>query len=346
MARRRRPVGAVALALATVVAAMIPATGWAATSSGASRPGGTVACSPHLLVLSAMPLELDPLLAAASIDQRRTVVVDGRAFYQGTLRGNDVIMGLSGIGLVNAQRTTETAFQQFRCGSRPAISGVVFSGTSGGDYIGDVMVPRQWTEDGKSWVGADPAMLATVDNVLQAGAVPLEQSTPTGDPACACPPSTNAVTPVRVTHKPQVEVGGDGLSMDPFGGRAFPCAPGGSDVFGCVPCREKNTGTVSQAAGFVSGAVPFVNPSFFLGYGAASNPPPGSYVEQDMETAAVFQVAADHHVPAIGFRAASDGKGDPLMLPGFPAQFFVYRQLAADNAAATALAFLAAWARA
>jgi hypothetical protein len=33
------------------------------------------------------------------------------------------------------------------------------------------------------------------------------------------------------------------------------------------------------------------------------------------------------------------------MLPGFPAQFFVYKQLAADNAAATALAFLGVWAR-
>jgi hypothetical protein len=58
----------------------------------------------------------------------------------------------------------------------------------------------------------------------------------------------------------------------------------------------------------------------------------------------VGAVAAANHVPIIGFRAASDGGGDPLMLPGFPFQFFVYRQLAADNAARSALAFLAAWA--
>ncbi len=42
-------------------------------------------------------------------------------------------------------------------------------------------------------------------------------------------------------------------------------------------------------------------------------------------------------------RRVPDDKG-PLMLPGFPSEFFVYRQLAADNAAATALAFLRAWA--
>jgi nucleoside phosphorylase len=61
-----------------------------------------------------------------------------------------------------------------------------------------------------------------------------------------------------------------------------------------------------------------------------------------METAAVATVAARHHLPFLGFRAASDGNGDPLMLPGFPFQFFVYRQLAADNAAAVALRFLGA----
>ncbi len=346
MAFRRRLARAAALALGIFAITTTPAMGsWAGGTADASPAGPTVGCTPRLLVLSAMPTELDPLLAAAAIDQQRTVVVDGRAFYEGTLRGNKVIMALTGIGLVNAKDTAEAAFQHFRCGSRPEISGVVFSGTSGGDYIGDVMVPNRWTEDGRTWVGADPAMLATVRRAVSGATVPLEQSAPTGDPACTCPPPPNVVTPVRVTHKPQVEVGGDGLSMDPFGGRALPCTPGGSDVFGCVPCLEKNTQAASQTARFVSGAVPFVDPSFFLGYEAASTPPPGSYVEQDMETAAVFQVATQDHVPAIGFRAASDGKGDPLMLPGFPAQFFVYKQLAADNAAATALAFLGAWAR-
>src|SRR5205807_1507282 len=197
-----------------------------ATSTGASGGAPTSACTPRLLVLSALPVELDPLLAAASVDQKRTVVVNGRNFYLGTLGGNNVIMALTGIGLVNAQRSAETAFQYFRCGARPAISGIVFSGTSGGDYIGDVMVPNRWTEDGKTWVGADPAMLTTVRNVVHSAAVPLEQSTPTGDPACACQAIPNVVTPVQVTHKPQVEVGGDGLSMDPFEGRAFPCTPG------------------------------------------------------------------------------------------------------------------------
>ena len=65
---------------------------------------------------------------------------------------------------------------------------------------------------------------------------------------------------------------------------------------------------------------------------------------QDEETAAAALSARAHGVPFLGIRAVSDGGGDPLHLPGFPAQFFVYRQLAADNAAAVTMAFLRRWA--
>jgi hypothetical protein len=47
--------------------------------------------------------------------------------------------------------------------------------------------------------------------------------------------------------------------------------------------------------------------------------------------------------PFIGFRGISDGSPDPLMLPGFPSQFVVYDQLAADNSATMALALIRAW---
>ncbi|MCA1833262.1 MAG: hypothetical protein LC750_11155 [Actinobacteria bacterium] len=67
------------------------------------------------------------------------------------------------------------------------------------------------------------------------------------------------------------------------------------------------------------------------------------YLWTDMETAAVAQVANANTIPFIAFRALSDGLGDPLHLPGFPFQFFYYRQLAADNAAEMTLAFLQAW---
>src|SRR5438105_1646336 len=144
---------------------------------------------------------------------------------------------MSGIGLVNAARTTQTALDHFRCGSRRGISGVAFSGTSGGrTYIGDVTVPARYTEDGTTWLRADAAMLATVRDVVASGSVRLERAAPLGDPACACQ-NPDAIKTVSVSHAPQIIVGGDGLSSDPFGGRAWPCIPGGGDGFGCVPCR-------------------------------------------------------------------------------------------------------------
>jgi len=118
--------------------------------------------------------------------------------------------------------------------------------------------------------------------------------------------------------------------------------PQGGDVFGCQPCRARLVDP-NDVPRFLTGAAPlFTDPNFFLGYSSA--PPSAKFDADDMETAAVASVAAQKKVPFIGFRSLSDGLGDPLNLPGFPAQFFVYRQYAADNAAAVAMAFLAAWA--
>jgi hypothetical protein len=104
-----------------------------------------------------------------------------------------------------------------------------------------------------------------------------------------------------------------------------------------------DTQSAQQTEDLATTVPPFLQTSFFLNYESQSAAPPGKYVSEDNETAAVFAVAARHGVPYIGFRAASDGGGDPLHLPGFPSELVVYRQLAADNAAAAALAFLSAW---
>ena len=294
-------------------------------------------CRPHLIVLSAFPAELGPLLARARIDD----VVDSgaRRFYVGTLEGHRVVMALTGIGLVNADATSRLAVSLFGCGLR----GVVFSGVSGGrTNIGDVTVPARWTLDGgTTWYPADPRMLATAS--AASPSAHLWNVAPVGDPACLGVP-TDAVRTVAVLSAPRVIVGGDGTSSDPFRGSPLPCAPGGGDVFGCHPCADHRT-SPAEATRFATGAIPFVDPAFFLGYLSAPPSTPAGFDADDMETAAVARVASQHAVPFIAFRALSDGGGDPLHLPGFPFQFFVYRQLAADNAAAVAKAFLAAWRR-
>ena len=170
----------------------------------------------------------------------------------------------------------------------------------------------------------------------------LERTNPLGDPACACIP-TDLVKTVTLSYQPEVAVGGDGQTSDPFGGRALPCAPNGGDIFGCEPCKEQKR-TAEDAQRFVPGILPFI-PNFFLEYLQSPQQTDTSYAAQDEETAAVGAVATSHGVPFIGFRGGSDGGGDPLMLPGFPFQFFFYKQIAADNAAIATIDFLGAWAR-
>lgn len=286
-----------------------------------------------------MPLEAAPILAKAQVDPKPAWVNDGKGFWAGTLEGNRVVIALTGIGIVNATNTTKAAFSYFHC-----FSLVVFSGTSGGYDIGDVMVPSRWTQDGVNFVNTSSQALSVFNSVL-ADPPALEQTTPAGDPFCTCATAglRSATTPVTVEYQPAIRPGGDGVSHDGFGGRALPCTTSVNDVFGCWPCRFPDSAVATQTTNLAQTVPPFIDPSFFTGYESNSAPPKGDYVSDDMETAAAFDVAQAHGVPVIGFRAASDGRGDPLNLPGFPAEFFFYRQLAADNAASVALAFLADW---
>jgi nucleoside phosphorylase len=329
----RRTVLAVATAFCVLA-------GFALADSGVASPDAAASCTPRVLVLSAMPIELSPLLTSEHVT--KTVTVDGRDFFVGTLRGHDVVLAMTRIGPVNATTTTKLALRTFRCGSASAISAAVFSGVAGGDYIGDVAVPTRWTLDnGHSWLPVDSSMLATARAVAKT-AVPLERKTPVGDPLCTCVVNPSTVSTVTVEHKPKIEVGGNGQTTDPFGGRAIPCVPGDDDVFGCDPCPAAKH-IARDARAFPAGILPFVGTGFFTGYLKSPAKTNTTYTAQDEETAAVDRVVTAAGIPFIGFRAVSDGGGDPLRLPGFPVQFFYYRQLAADNAALTTLAFLQAW---
>lgn len=325
----------------SVVLALLAAVPFAPSGAAQVDP-----CIPRLLVLSAFPGEIDLLITELLDTQLEGIVeLDGRRFFVGELRGNEVVLALSGIGLANAEEATTNAFGYFNCGGAVSITGVVFSGVSGGTTnIGDVSVPERWTLDDPAspsaeWFEVDQAMFATAEQA--APGVNLTRRVPLGDVACVgIDPST--VRTIRMPEAPKITFGGIGKSADPFNGRRWPCIPGGGDIFGCEPCRAPKT--PPDVLRFVEDARPFVDPDFFLDY---ENPPAGTpYEAEDMESAAVFKVAAANGIPFIAFRALSDGKGDPLNLPGFPVQFFFYRQLAADNAALVALAFLEAWAAA
>src|SRR4051794_25025563 len=292
------------------------------------------ACAERVLIVSAMPLELNPFIEDAQLKDPQ--VRSGRTFYPGKLAGSSVVLAMSGIGPVNATRTAQAGLSLPGCRFRA----VLFSGVAGSTgNIGDVAVPRRWTiDEGKHWRPVDPRMLS-VARRLDEKSLGLTQDVPVGDAACACP-GVDAATPVHLPTRVRLRIGGGGATTDPFNGRAVPCVPGGGDIAGCEPCLTL-PGTVDNTSEFAKRAPDFpdVVQGVFSGQASSS-----MHVDAvDEETAAVQAVAAAHHVPFLGFRGVSDGKGDPLGLPGFPVQFAVYRQLAADNAAAAVIGFLQDW---
>jgi nucleoside phosphorylase len=297
-----------------------------------------------------MPLELNPLISKTTPESQVVVQPDGeapRTFYFGHLADNDVVLAMTGIGMVNAEQTTRAAFAEF--GS--CFLGVVFSGVAGSIYnIGDVAIAEEWTihgnREGQGFTPANAGMLTTARRLEEPGAVELSRDVPVGDAACLCPgveSVTNAGLPITMPQPMKVVVGGQGTTYDTFSGYAVPCAPGGGDVAGCKPCIT-TPGLDRDAAAFAENAPPlFTGGDFFQGLFAFESTT-DEYVAQDEETALVSKVSAENGVPFLGVRAASDGHGDPLGLPGFPFQFFTYRQLAGNNAAAVTIAFLEAWA--
>jgi nucleoside phosphorylase len=333
------------LGLLLAATLLVPAVAAAPGAIARSTATAQRSCVERVLVLASLPAEVDPLLAAAKLGPGQPVTRSGRHFFVGTLEGHPVIIGMVGIGLVNAQRVAEAAFDGFRCGAASEISSVVYSGVAGGAQgarIGDVTVPARWTLDnGKTWMTTDPAMLSTASAVVSGGSLQLEKTAPLGSPGCACS-NPDLVKTVTFPYQPRVIIGGSGQSYDTFGGHEFPCVPGGGDIFGCEPCPYVLQ-SVSDAPRAATDMAGIIGPQFFLDNLQPASPSEKNYEVSDNETASADQVAVAHGVAFIAFRAISDGSPDPLMLPGYPSQFFAYYQLAADNAAHTALAFLRAW---
>lgn len=255
-----------------------------------------------IAVVSAMPVELAAVLAHTDVTETRTI--DGHIYRLGTIGGRSVVLTMTGIGLVNAKNVTTALLDHFE------VDGIVFSGVAGSRYnIADVTVPDTWTltMDGSTYP-VDAAWLARAQALVTSPDVTLERCTPS---------PTDPTASVCMPQAPVVVVGGVGQSADPFGRTAFRCMADNDEVYGCD----------------IGGPAP-PTPTFSL------PPDPMPPVASDEETAAVAKVAQSRGVRFIAFRAVSDGANDPLMLPGFPGQFFAYYRLASHNAAAAAVALV------
>jgi nucleoside phosphorylase len=262
---------------------------------------------PHVAIVSAYPAELAPIVAATAIET--TVQIDARPYYAGRLAGVRVLLGLTGIGIVNATTAAESLL------ARPGIVALLMSGTAGTrHHIGDVVLASELVESGRQGIfHANPALLALARRGVTALPEPLERCTPV-------PPGPADSPFVCLLFAPTVVFGGRAVSGDVFGDMALPCTPGGGEIFGCeLPLPAAS--------------------------GAGGEPTPLQAIStqdvEDNESAAVARVAARHQVPFLAVRAGSDGGGDPLGDRGFPTQFFDYYRLAANNAGNVTAAIVA-----
>jgi adenosylhomocysteine nucleosidase len=275
--------------------------------------------TPRLAVMSAYEPEWQVLLD--TIEAEETFTINGYDYTTGNLAGNDVVLFLTGVSMVNATMTSQIALERFN------ITGIVFSGIAGGVNpdlnIGDVTIAEQW--------GQYQEMLYGRENPDGTFLIPEWAETPFPAYGYMFPQNVE----VRTEAKPEIEyrfwfqVDADMLETARSIADSVELATCGADDV----CLSQAPKLVIGGNG-VSGQT-FVDNAEFREWTFET------FQAQvlDMETAAVAMVAYQNSVPFIAFRSLSDLAGGG---PG-ENEIGTFFQIASDNSAKVMLAFLEAW---
>jgi adenosylhomocysteine nucleosidase len=272
------------------------------------RPGVMAAYEPEWVVLE------------KTIQHRKEYTMNGTRFLTGEIEGKPVLLFLSGVSMVNAAMTTQFALDHFN------INRIVFSGIAGGAdptlSIGDVVVPRQWSQylemifankkkgdytlpeyaKNRKRIENFGMMFPQPVTVTQKGHVGMEERFWfLADSNLLAAANKVAHSSIKfkkcttggycVTQQPKMIVGGNGVS---------------GQVFADNKKFREYTFRVFKAE------------------------------VQDMETAAVAHVAYTNNIPFIAFRSVSDLAGGGASQN----EEETYCQLASDNAAMAVVSFL------
>ena len=339
--------------LRPLFAALLPAL--ASTCMAAAGTTCPPDCAPRIGIVSAFGQEADILVAQTQ--DRRTVVVNGNRFTTGTLRGNRVVIVLSGVSMINSTMVTQLMLDHFR------VERLVMSGIAGGlnpaHHVGDVTVPERWAMPMEVFWNRDNAVPAACGKAGDVSCLGLKLAEADGKPVApfalgASAPAAGASAAVptglfmrdnfvmNTANAPRGEFRFDYpvdaamlsvvRAIKPALKRCGPKAQGPDDAKQCVKTQPE---LVVGGRG-VSGTAFLANPQY------------RAYLfEQlhaetvEMETAALAHVAYANGVPYIAFRSLSDLAGAEAFDPDVTTLFT--SGLAETNEAAVTLAFLEAW---
>ncbi len=278
--------------------------------------------SPRIAVMSAFEPELALLLKKTKISKK--YVINGTEFTTGKLAGNDVVLLLSGISMVNAAMNTQLLFDNFN------VTNLVFSGIAGGVnpnlYIGDVSVPERWGQ--------------YLESVYMRETSPSKFQAPKGKSKTEFAPyGMMQPRPVRVrsAKHPEIEYK-FWFDVDP---EMLAVAKQIKDI-DLKSCDAKNNCIKEKpkliiGGNGVSGQV-FMDNADFRRY--TFNTFKANVL--DMESAACAMVAYANGIPFLAFRSLSDLAGGG---PG-ENEMYAFMGIAAENASNVVYAFLTKWAQA
>ncbi len=337
MTRRSRALWLVPALLAPLVAAAAPR---ACLSE----------CTPRIGIVSAFGAEAAILVKETR--GARTWTINGNRFTTGTLRGNRVVIVLSGVSMINAAMTTQTLIDHFR------IERLVMSGISGGvdpaHHVGDVLVPDTWVMPLEVFWHHDSSLPTPCGAPGELSCLGLRLARIDGKPVAPFTLPGGAATGLFMRENHATRPGGAAegeyvfdYRVDPAmlavakeiaptlarcGPKAARSADGAVDPGLCVGTQPR----IVVGGRGVSGTAFLANAAYraylFEQIGAQT---------VDMETASLAHVAFVNGIPYIAFRSLSDLAGAQDFNADVVALFA--SGLAETNESAVTLAFLAAW---
>ncbi|WP_240950698.1 5'-methylthioadenosine/S-adenosylhomocysteine nucleosidase [Collimonas pratensis] len=302
-------------------------------------------CKPRIGIVSAFGAEADILLEQTQ--KKRDWKINGNRFTTGELRGNPVVIVLSGVSVVNATMVTQLMMDHFHV-ERLLMSGIA-GGVNPDNHVGDVIVPESWAMPMEVYWNGDGSLPAPCGTAGDVGCLGVRLATENGKPR----PDFKIATPqgpvssglfmrenfvMNAGNAPQGEFRFDFQADAEMLALARTLKPA------LAKCGPKNPALCVSVQPELRVGGRGVSGSAFL-----ANPGYRAYLYEnlqaqvvDMETAAFAQVAYANRVPFIAFRSLSDlAGGNDFKDVGA----FFGSGLAETNEASVTLAFLEAWSR-